>query len=403
VSLKESGTRIYKTDSKRDPMDSVFLLVPPSAAVEAAADDKIFYESQELLEQNILEANEEIEVLKRETAENATTISRTDSESERRMCLENNRSLKDRLYHADLRLNKLWKDLKILFENRAESHFLHMLDDINRAAVILSTGSKAVIESHVQDWKIARSENVKEKTGIQLCLDKVSQSKRSPVIKSDISYRKTLIEKLVETESQIRDYNTRIQKAKDILRHLQMQAPPPPKDPFVDDNPDYWNRQTYGRSRDNSDTPDSDGRPPVDSRKKIIPSQKYSSSSSQQPSSYETTATRPKSQNSVTYRDEPKTYQSSRMGASLQPRQPPPVPRKPDNPLPKMTTTKYLREKLANKQVGLVWNPPHFETLPEQVSLWDGRNTRNPPKWATKKASILEITNKVNFWVKNDF
>ncbi len=129
------------------------------------------------------------------------------------MCLENNRSLKDRLYHADLRLNKLWNDLKILFENGAESHFPHMLDDINRAAVILSTGSKAVIESHVQDWKIARSENVKEKTGIQLCFDKVSQSKRTPVIKSDISYSKTLIEKLVETESQIRDYNTRIQKA----------------------------------------------------------------------------------------------------------------------------------------------------------------------------------------------
>jgi hypothetical protein len=218
VSLKESGTRIYKTDSLRDPMDSVFLPVPPSAAVEAAADDKIFYESQELLEQNILEANEEIEVLKRETADNATTISRTDSESERRMCLENNRSLKERLYHADLRLTKLWNDLKILFENRAESHFPHMLDDINRAAVILSTGSKAVIESHVQDWKIARSENVKEKTGIQLCLDKVSQSKRTPVLKSDISYRKTLIEKMVETESQIRDYNTRIQKAEDILR-----------------------------------------------------------------------------------------------------------------------------------------------------------------------------------------
>ena len=68
-----------------------------------------------------------------------------------------------------------------------------------------------------------------------------------------------------------------------------------------------------------------------------------------------------------------------------------------------MTTTKDLREKLANKQVGLVWNPPHFKTLPDQVSLWDGRNTRNPPKWATKKASILEITNKVNFWVKSDF
>jgi hypothetical protein len=91
------------------------------------------------------------------------------------------------------------------------------------------------------------------------------------------------------------------------------------------------------------------------------------------------------------------------MGASLQPRQPPLVPRKPDSQLPKMTTTKDLREKLANKQVGLVWNPPHFGTLPDQVSLWDGRNTRNPPKWAKKKASILEITNKVNFWVKSDF
>jgi hypothetical protein len=116
-----------------------------------------------------------------------------------------------------------------------------------------------VIESHVQDWKITWSENVKEKTGIQLCLDKVSQSKRSPVLKSDISYRKTLIKKMVVTESQIRDFNTRIQKAEDILRSLQMQAPPPPKDPFVDDNPDYWNRQNYGGSRDNSDTPDSDG------------------------------------------------------------------------------------------------------------------------------------------------
>ncbi len=46
VNLKDSGTQIYKTDSKRDPMDSVFLAVPPSAAVEAAADDKTFYKSQ---------------------------------------------------------------------------------------------------------------------------------------------------------------------------------------------------------------------------------------------------------------------------------------------------------------------------------------------------------------------
>jgi hypothetical protein len=95
--------------------------------------------------------------------------------------------LKDRLHHADLRLNKLWTDLKILFENRAESHFPHMLENINRAAAILSTGSKAVIKSHVQDWKMARSKNVKGKTGIQLCLDKVCQSKRSPVLKGAAS------------------------------------------------------------------------------------------------------------------------------------------------------------------------------------------------------------------------
>jgi hypothetical protein len=208
---------------------------------------------------------------------------------------------------------------------------------------------------------------------------------------------------MVKTESQIRDYNTRIQKAEDILRSLQMQAPPPPKDPFVDNNPDYWRRRDYGRSRENLDTPDSDGRPSLDSRKKIIPSRKYSSTTSQQPSSYETPATRPRSQQSTTNRDDSKAFQSSRMGASLQTRQPPPVPRKPDNPLPKMTTTKDLREKLANKQVGLVWNPPHFESLPEQVSLWDGRNTRSAPKWTSKKASILEITNKVNFWTKSDF
>jgi hypothetical protein len=131
VNLKESGTRIYRTDSKLDHMDSIFLATPPSAVVEAVADDNIFYESQELLELNILEANEEIEVLKRETADNATTILQTDSESECRMCLKNNRSLKDRVHHADLRLNKLWTDLKILFENHAESHFPHMLDDIN--------------------------------------------------------------------------------------------------------------------------------------------------------------------------------------------------------------------------------------------------------------------------------
>jgi hypothetical protein len=64
VNLKESGTRIYQTDTKRDPMDSVFLAILPTAAVEAAADDKIFYESKELLEMNILKAHKDIEVLK---------------------------------------------------------------------------------------------------------------------------------------------------------------------------------------------------------------------------------------------------------------------------------------------------------------------------------------------------
>jgi hypothetical protein len=160
-----------------------------------------------------------------------------------------------------------------------------------------------VIESHVQDWKIARSKDVKEKTGIQLCLDKVSQSKKTPVLKSYILYCKTLIEKMVEPESQIPDYNTRIQKSRHILKSLQMQAPTPPKDPFVNDGLDYWNRCNYGRSQDNLDTPDLGGGPSADTQKMIIPYRKYSSACLQQPSPYKTSAT----SKSVKYCNELKT------------------------------------------------------------------------------------------------
>ena len=134
-----------------------------------------YQEELEALDEGIEDSHEISDILREQIKDNYILVSRTTSEMSKRNCLDNVSKNK-----------KWWKELEALVVRRTKSRF-NSEDSGNETELeVLSTHSRATMETYIADWRRTREEFSKERFGISMLLEKCPQNQKST--KRDIEY-----------------------------------------------------------------------------------------------------------------------------------------------------------------------------------------------------------------------
>ena len=416
VNLKSSHHRRYQHDSDR--MDEKKLLKQlgrETSGDETANDNLDQYFN--ILNEAIADCREEMEVIRNQIQENFNLVSRTTSEVDKRECLNNISVLKDRQSLNETSYNKQWKTYEELLHKRAKNRHSSDEESISLELDQVSS-SKSVLSTYIISWKEKRQELTKEKFGISVCLSKAIQNKKSTPTQSDVDYRRTLLERQVEIECQIKKLTEKIEQGEERCSKIKNEPPPtlPPLEDWSEDpSEEYWN-QYFPKSQEVAKKD-----PPPIPRKKILPQHEVTTQTwsgnnqgehwkgnSQRSSTSDQVYLKPPAVKSQTYfsKQTPHWTKEERK-VNYRPQE-----RLTRNASPVTWTGSQASEQQvenwpkaasAQRRAAREWHPIPFPQLPTVCHFWDGQNLRSAPKWATKTNSILDVANNwENFTTKKD-
>ena len=397
VHLKQSHHRRYKHQTDRHAsMRLLQLLGLPKIEGGIYKDD--FEEYFSALNETIHDLNEEIDVLKKQVAENYNLASRTSTEASKTECLENNKKLKERQAQVEAAYNKQWKKYEQLLFKRARSRFANEHGD-DMTDLEVAARSKSTLSSYLISWRETRQELSKERVGITVCLTTASQKKKATPTTADIEYRKTLLERQVEIDCQIGHLNRKIEKAEKISDDMSSDNLPNndewPEDeekpwmkyyPTVDHRTREWNKFHSG-----TQTMPPLSKPTTKSSQTWSTNQWYSRSPKANQVYLQDPADKQKlvfsNKNARATLDSSKNYH-------VRPERPSKwQPEGNEKRRSADTSRNHPKELATARKARNVWKPLPFRELPLSVTIWNGINDRTVPKWATLPLSVLDIVN----------
>ena len=403
VNLKETVQRRYNVNSDRpDPIKTLKNLIQDPALAGTAKDD--YQEELEALDEAIEDSHEISEILREQIKDNYILVSRTTSEMSKRSCLENISRLKEKLHQSETTNKKWWKEIEALLARRTKSRF-NSEDSGNETELeVLSTHSRATMETYLAEWRRTREEFSKERFGIAMLLEKCQQNLKSS--KRDIEYRKILIERQVEMDLKMEELRNKIERGEKIAKRLKSDILPKKFDDWDEDEGE-WYRQKFGRGND-----DRVNKSMSILRKVIHPPPRYASESTDR-SSLSSDRSR---QHGLLHRQATVQINTDHQLGTVNRRSRSPsshqqqweskkksYPEGRDRNPPSAEEQSKLNYVIAERRKNSKkWNMLPFEQLPEKMVFYDGHNSKGAPKWALKTASILDISNVYNFTTKRD-
>ena len=426
VTLKASHQRRYKHESDRVDAKRILKQLGKDAEINGTFQGNM-EDYFQVLNEAIVDCRESMEVIRKQIQENYSLVSRTTSESDKKDCLENIAVLKDRQMQNEAAYNKQWRTYEDLLHKKVKN-LSSSSDDGLPTDVEMISSSKSVLGSYLTSWKVRRQELSKEKVGISVCLTNVSQTKKNTPTLQDIEYRKTLLQRQVEIDSQISELSEKIQLGEDKYQKLKPDPHPQLKelDDWCEDNSeDYWNSHYPQVPANQVSSQQPKAQSQQTQRRKIAPSLPAPPPSWQKrekPTWNDSNTFRRNATTSQVYLPNP--YSKKQTLFAPHPTPTPPVPPKPQvhhgvperfmptrlQPIQAATKStsvssvdNWPKKAAIQRKSALVWLPLPFHQLPTSLSLWDGKNVKTAPKWATRSNSILNVSNHVeNFTTKLD-